>query len=84
MLRSNKCYWYLIYYKWNKVIWKYSNGSPSEVSIHENGKGMKVILYTRIDEAREVVGVNISLAGDNISQFDSTKEKVEGIAKKFK
>ena len=45
---------------------------------------MQVISYTRIDEAREVLKVNISPAGDNIAQFNITKEIVESIAKKLK
>jgi hypothetical protein len=75
-----KSYWYLIDFRWQNGKWKYVTKAelPGEISIRDTC-GTQRVQLERVDpkEARETLGVFLSMDGNNKEQILQLRQKAE-------
>jgi len=69
-LVPEKCFWYLIDFKWANKEWKYkrSNELKGHLSITQSRTGTIIIPRLEPDEARRTLGVRIAPDGNNLAE----------------
>jgi len=66
-LVPEKCFWYLINFKWVNKEWQYKREKElmGQLSIEQSNIGKIIIPQLEVDKARRTLGVQIALDGNN-------------------
>ena len=78
-----KSYWYLIDHWWNGKEWKYltTDQLPAKLKVKEvNGQNKVALERLEASEAKETLGVFLSVDGNNREQIDELQDKAEKFA----
>jgi hypothetical protein len=76
-IAPNKCWWYLVDFKWTNGKWKYINaGEARQMTVRDKNNRVCVLDYLPCDQAKEMVGVHLAPDGNQKAQIKSLKDKV--------
>ena len=74
-IAPDKCWWYMVDFKWKGVKWSYQDAGESKV-IEVRDKDNKIcqLEYLKCSEAKEMVGVHLAPNGNQKAQINALQK----------
>ena len=75
-LKPEKCFWFSIGFRWNNGTWEYATARDTDIKVPDFSGQPRAIAHHGVHDAKEVMGVWQTPAGDMDKQMDELGQKL--------